>query len=42
MFGNAVDLADYDSAYMALTKLSNYETYDPRRLLVLIIVNDAP
>jgi len=27
MFANAVDMADYDDAYMALTQLTNYETY---------------
>ena len=26
LFGNAIDIAQYDDAYMALTKLNNYET----------------
>jgi hypothetical protein len=29
MIGNAIDVADYDESYMALTQLTNYETYLP-------------
>ena len=27
LFNNAVDVADYDDAYMTLTQLANYQTY---------------
>ena len=32
-FNNAVDIASYDDAYMALTKLTNYETLNPSFIL---------
>lgn len=35
LFNNAIDIASYDDAYMALTRINNFETY-PHPLEILI------
>ena len=41
MFSNAVDIANYDDAYMALTRLTNYETL-PELIQLLTLVKEPP
>ena len=42
LFNNAIDIASYDDAYMALSRISNFETYIYiSQWFALIVVNEV-